>query len=104
MWYRGYSGTSGKYGFALGKEGEQYKFYQNINVAPEGLDSNSSTTARNAFVRYQGTGKNPVHNACTWWLRSPSFSSGMQVYGSYTGSCMHYNKASSAYVCPGFSI
>lgn len=58
IWNNGY--TSGAYGRAITKEGEQYKYYKNINA-------NHKVANTNLVKRNNGS-------AYSWWLRSPGYS------------------------------
>ena len=60
IWNNGY--TSGAYGRAITKEGEQYKYYKNINA-------NYKVANTNLVKRNNGSAR-------IWWLRSPRYDSG----------------------------
>ena len=57
IWNNGY--TSGAYGYAITKEGEQYKYYKNINA--------------NYKVANTNLVKRNKSSATNWWLRSPNY-------------------------------
>ena len=83
--------TSGAYGLAVAKEGEQYLYYK--NNAKESYDRSSPNRLK--YVN----GRNSY-----WWLRSPGarnkeyFCCLMGSHGSHSWSCDDYG------VAPGFCI
>ncbi len=81
---------SGSYGDAITKEGEQYKYYKNINALYDSVDS--------------GIIKDSGAFTCDWWLRSPSNRSGVFSRVGVTGSCGAGNATLALGVAPGFCI
>ncbi len=87
IWNNGY--TSGAYGYAITKEGEQYKFHKNINAGCD--DVNYYLVKR---------------SSSSWWLRSPNYNNNgmfgvVDTDGSVTGK---YANNATSYVAPGFAI
>ena len=92
IWNNGYNGT-GTYGYAVASEGNQYKYYADINAT---YNSGNSKL----YKMYQGS-----TSSSYWWLRSPDY------YKSYTfcnvhsyGSCYYINAFDANGVAPGFAI
>jgi len=88
IWNNGYA--SGKYGFALGKEGEQYKYYKDINP------------------RYDTDNPLLRKNSDSWWLRSPVYNTSVSYcfaannyYGVSANGTASYNDYS---IVPCFAI
>ena len=92
IWNNGYNGT-GTYGCAVASEGNQYKYYADINAT---YNSGNSKL----YKMYQGS----TSSSC-WWLRSPDYnlsSSFCRVL--YSGICGSYSADGAYGVAPGFAI
>ncbi len=96
IWSKGRSDhSSAKYGLAIGKEGEQYKWYKNNE---NGIDPSS---ANSSFV------KKPSLSSDThwWWLRSSSYDGNSSFCGVNPDGYTYTYWASYAYgAAPGFCI
>ena len=91
IWNNG--GNNQPYGHAVSKEGEQYKYYENVNA-------NANTTNSNLIKKNSGS-------AWTWWLRSPGYNFGSRFcYTDQYGKCGSATAASNSNnsVAPGFAI
>ena len=73
IWNNGY--TSGAYGYAITKEGEQYKYYKNINANYKVANTN--------LVKRNNSSAN------CWWLRSPYYDSSTDFCYVYTSRSLH---------------
>ena len=96
VWSKGRSDHSGAaYGLAVGKEGEQYKWYKDNENAIDPSSANSN------FVKKTS----PSGSANFWWLRSPRYD-----YGGHfcdliaTGDSGNGNASHVGGVAPGFSV
>ena len=92
IWNNGYNGT-GTYGCAVASEGNQYKYYADINAT---YNSGNSKL----YKMYQGS-----TSSSYWWLRSPSYNYSTHFCSvSGSGYC-GYDYAGYTYgVAPGFAI
>ena len=89
IWNNGRNGLP--YGYAVAKEGEQYKYYKNINA--DSSNSNERLVKKN--------------NSSTvdWWLRSPIYNGSSGFCLVYAGGYCDCNHAYTTNgVVPGFSI
>ena len=84
IWNNGYK--SGYYGYAITKEGEQYKYYENINGYCENLN--------NKIAKSNGD----------WWLRSPYNNNNRDFIRVNGGRCYMPNADKAYGVAPGFAI
>lgn len=78
------------YGCAVAKEGEQYKYYKNINISCNDV---------NSYLR-------KIDTSSSWWLRSPNYNNN-GMYGkvdSYGKSSAEYANNTPPYAIPGFCI
>lgn len=88
IWNNGRDNANGTYGYAIAKEGDQYKYYLDINA-----DADSNTDAL-------------TKGEISWWLRSPfrNFGDGFCfVDRNGLASCISADNTSVG-VTPGFSI
>ena len=88
VWNNGREDSNAIYGYAIAKEGEQYKYYLDINA-----DANNNTDAL-------------IKNSGGWWLRSPfvGYKDGFCfVDKNGLSSCIAANN-NSVGVTPGFAI
>ncbi len=77
----------GYYGYAIAKEGEQYKYYKNIDA-----DSDTKSTAL-------------VDSLACWWLRSPAYNDKNSFcYTSGQLACKYQWATQNYGIQPGFSI
>ena len=95
IWNNGISGKN--YGFAVAKEGEQYKYYKTVNPTADGSFEESSLVRKNSGTKV------------TWWLRSPGSSySGYFCNVTAVGRCGVPNAnlytSKSHGIAPGFAI
>ncbi len=89
IWNNGY--TSGAYGQAIAKEGEQYKYYSNI----DSIYSNS-----NSIIM-----KNNNGYASPWWLRSPHYARNTSFCNVHlNGYCTNNYARYVTGISAGFSI
>jgi len=96
VWSKGISDYSGaKYGLAIGKEGEQYKWYKDHEggIDPSAANSN--------FVKKTSSSGSAYY----WWLRSPRYDNSTSFCLVNGNGNSNSNLASrSGGVAPGFSI
>ncbi len=85
---------SGAYGFCIGSEGSQYKYYQGVTEEWNGISKDCQKRP------------NSIEGTNDWWLRSPYFDSSDSFCdvkydgGANDSSSAHYNSS----VAPGFCI
>ena len=92
IWNNGYNGD-GTYGYAKASEGDQYKYYADINAT-----YNSSNSK--LYKMYQGS-----TSSSWWWLRSPYYSDGDSFcYVNGNGFCGWSYANYTNGVAPGFAI
>ncbi len=99
VWSKGRSDHSGAvYGLAVGKEGEQYKWYKDHEGGIDPKEANSN------FVKKTS----PSGSAKYWWLRSPHYDVSNYFCSVNTDGNSNYNNAdgltNSNGVAPGFCI
>lgn len=78
--------SDGKYGYAQAKEGEQYKFYKNINVG------------------WATGSKEHLKNSKSTWLRSPGYISGWWCKIGWSGGHAYDSANATIGIAPGFTI
>ncbi len=90
IWNNGYQ--SGAYGYAITKEGEQYKYYKNINA---------NNGSNNTNIVKKNSGSN-----VDWWLRSPGYYLGYHFCCVDSSGGSRYSSAelTTKGVAPGFCI
>ena len=92
IWNNGYNGT-GTYGYAVASEGNQYKYYADINAT---YNSGNSKL----YKMYQGS-----TSSSYWWLRSPYYGDSNRFCYVDGNGYSTANYASTTYgVAPGFAI
>ena len=92
IWNNGYNGT-GTYGCAVASEGNQYKYYADINAT---YNSGNSKL----YKMYQGS-----TSSSYWWLRSPGYYNINRFCNVGSNGYCYNNFAVSTYgVAPGFAI
>ena len=96
IWSKGRSDYSGAaYGLAIGKEGDQYKWYKDNE---KGIDP---SVANSNFVKKTP----PSGSAYYWWLRSPDYYNSIDFCGVNSNGYSSNGSASNTRgVTPGFSI
>ncbi len=96
VWSKGSSAWSGaKYGLAIGKEGEQYKWYKDNE---NGIDPSATN---NNLVKNALTSDNTYN----WWLRSSAYDNSIDFCNVRSNGFSGGNYASDDYgVAPGFCI
>ena len=88
IWNNG--GVKGRYGYAITSEGEQYKYYENINATYNIANSSLAKPTPDKYNRV--------------WLRSPTFNAS-ENFCYVLGGASHYTAAIGVWsVAPGFSI
>ena len=76
---------------AIAKEGEQYKYYKNINA--------TSGSISYSLIKWNG------NSTSNWWLRSPYYNGSYSFCNVLSNGCCTYNDATVDYVVtPGFAI
>ena len=90
IWNNGYQENA--YGYAGTSEGEQYKFYKDINA--------TYNSSKSAIIKYDTN-----NSSVSCWLRSPYYyDSGYFCYLNNGGYCGIGNANNSYGVAPGFAI
>ena len=90
IWNNGYQENA--YGYAGASEGEQYKFYKDINA--------TYSSSNSKIIKYDTS--NSIKSC---WLRSPSYNgSNGFCYLNLNGYCSYYYGSYSCGVAPGFAI
>ena len=92
IWNNGYNGT-GTYGSAVASEGDQYKYYADINAT---YNSDNSKL----YKMYQGS-----TSSSYWWLRSPYYGNCFNFcFVTISGICVSSYAVNLNNVAPGFAI
>lgn len=90
IWNNGYQENA--YGYAATSEGEQYKFYKDINA--------TYNSGKTTIIKYDTS-----NSKKTCWLRSPYYdNSSSFCYLNSGGTCSNYDGCISCGVAPGFAI
>ncbi len=91
IWSKGYQENA--YGYAIASEGDQYKYYADINAT-----WNSSNSK--LYKMYQGS-----TSSSSWWLRSPTYNFSYIICTVYSGGyCLNGIADKTNGVAPGFAI
>ena len=90
IWNNGYKENA--YGYAGASEGEQYKFYKDINA--------TYSSSNSKIIKYDTS--NSIKSC---WLRSPAYNGSGIFCILYSSGICNYNSGYSSYgVAPGFAI
>ena len=99
--YKQNSDTDTKYGYAITKEGEQYKYYK---IATNGITYNFNNPKLVKYSTYTAS-DNSSSQTCWWWIRSPHYNySNDFCYVNGDGNSGSGYANGSCSVAPGFCI